>query len=51
MLGLLEHGAQDAWGAEAHPLLLVATYGPWVLGAAAILVVFRALFARIATWR
>lgn len=44
MLGLLDHGAQDAWDAETHPLLsLVATYGPWVLGAAAILVVFRAL--------
>jgi putative membrane protein len=44
MLGLLDHGAQDAWDAEMHPLLsLVATYGPWVLGAAAILVILRAL--------
>jgi putative membrane protein len=40
----LEHGAQDAWGAETHPLLhLVATYGPWVLGVGTALVVLRAL--------
>ena len=44
MLGFLEHGAQDAWDAETHPLLnFVATYGPWVLGAATLLVILRAL--------
>jgi putative membrane protein len=41
---LVEHGAQEAWDAGTHPLLnLVATYGPWVLGAATLLVVLRAL--------
>jgi putative membrane protein len=44
LLGSVDHGAQDAWGAETHPLLnLVATYGPWVLGIATLLVIVRAL--------
>jgi putative membrane protein len=44
ILAMLEHGAQDAWDAETHPLLnLVATWGPWVLGAVTVYVILRAL--------
>jgi putative membrane protein len=44
LAAILEHGAQEAWDAESHPLLnYVATYGPWILGAATVLVVLRAL--------
>jgi putative membrane protein len=44
MVMRFDHGAQDAWDAGTHPLLsLVSTYGPWVLGAATLLVVLRAL--------
>jgi len=44
MHALLQHGADDAWGAEVHPILhQVAVLGPWVLGGLVLLVVLRAL--------
>ena len=44
LASILRNGAQDAWGSESHPVLhAVATYGPWVLGAATLFVVVKAL--------
>lgn len=41
---MFQRGAEQAWDADAHPLLHeVAVYGPWLLGAVTVFFVLRAL--------
>jgi putative membrane protein len=51
MLAILEHGAEDAWDAESHPLLhMISVYGPWLLAAVAVFFLLRAI-ARAGRYR
>jgi putative membrane protein len=51
ILSMLQGGAQEAWDAEAHPLLHeVAVYGPWLLAAVSTFFVLRAI-ARAGRYR